>query len=52
MAQEARKPIFPLTPAEGAIGSHAAAVQDGNSDFETLARQIMEKIRAAEKPDS
>ena len=28
MAQEARKPMFALKPADGAIGGHAAAVQD------------------------
>ena len=28
MGQEARKPIFHLTPADGAIGSHAQAVQE------------------------
>jgi len=50
MAQEARKPIFALTPADGAIGSHAAAVQDAYRDFEMLARKIMEKLKAAEKP--
>ena len=49
MAQEARKPIFALTPADGAIGSHAAAVRDAYSDFEILARKIMERIKAADQ---
>ncbi|WP_437674399.1 hypothetical protein [Sorangium sp. So ce131] len=40
MAQEARKPMFLLTPADGAIGSSAAAVQDCRRDFESLARRI------------
>ncbi|WP_437657138.1 hypothetical protein [Sorangium sp. So ce1182] len=40
MAQEARKPMFLLKPADGAIGSHAAAVQDCRRDFEALARRI------------
>ena len=44
MAQEVRKPIFALTPADGAIGSHAAAVQDAYSDFEILARKILDRI--------
>lgn len=40
MAQEVRKPIFKLTPADGAIGGHAAAAQDAQTDFRTLARKI------------
>lgn len=40
MAQEHRKPIFNLTPADGAIGSHANAVQGAKKDFIQLARQI------------
>ncbi|OQX29141.1 MAG: chromosome partitioning protein [Spirochaeta sp. LUC14_002_19_P3] len=44
MAQEERKPIFMLTPADGAIGSHANAVQDAKRDFEKLGKIIAEKI--------
>ena len=44
MAQEARKPIFHLKPADGAIGSHMAAVQNVRSDFEALARNIARRI--------
>ncbi len=40
MAQEARKPIFKLTAADGALGSHAAAAQRARQDFEALARKI------------
>ena len=40
MAQEHRKPIFNLKPADGAIGSHAHAVSDAITDFETLAKRI------------
>lgn len=40
MAQEARKPVFSLTPADGAIGSHAAAVQDAYHDFRLLAEKL------------
>lgn len=40
MAQEAHKPIFHLKPADGALGGHAAAVQDCYRDFEALARRI------------
>lgn len=47
MAQEHRKPIFKLTSADGAIGSHAAAVQDAGKDFRKLAAKILSKIEAA-----
>ena len=43
MAQETRKPIFHLTPADGAIGGHASAVQMAKSDFKVLAKTILEK---------
>jgi hypothetical protein len=43
MAQEKRKPIFHLTPADGAIGSHAAAVNNARKDFKTLAKLIIER---------
>lgn len=41
MAQEARKPIFSLTSADGAIGSHANAVKEAHNDFLSLARKIL-----------
>jgi cellulose biosynthesis protein BcsQ len=44
MAQEARKPIFKLTPADGAIGSHAVAVSDAYNDFKALALRILNQI--------
>jgi hypothetical protein len=44
MGQEHRKPIFNLTPADGAIGSHAGAVQDARKDFKLLAEKISAKI--------
>ncbi len=40
MAQEARKPIFHLTTADGAIGSHAVAANDARRDFRQLANKI------------
>ncbi len=43
MAQEARKPMFFLKPAEGAIGSHARAVQSAYADFKVLAGRIADK---------
>jgi len=43
LAQEARKPMFQLKPADGAIGGHAKAVQDCYSDFRALARKVAER---------
>ncbi len=43
MAQEARRPIFALSPADGAIGSHAVAVHDAFDDFKALADRILSK---------
>lgn len=40
MAQDARKPMFLLRPADGAIGSHAEAVQACYRDFKELALRI------------
>ncbi len=44
MAQEHRKPIFNLTSADGAIGSHANAVQAAKKDFQQLAKKIADQI--------
>ena len=44
MAQETRKPIFHLTTADGAFGSHAAAVNDARQDFKVLAEKIVKRI--------
>ena len=40
LAQEARKPMFALKPADGAIGGHAKAVQRCYRDFRALARTV------------
>lgn len=40
MAQEARKPIFHLKPADGALGAHAAAARDAREDFKSVAKRI------------
>lgn len=40
MAMEARKPIFYLKPADGAIGSHVEAVRSCYKDFLVLAKKI------------
>ena len=44
MAQEYRKPIFHLTTADGAFGSHAAAVDSARQDFKILAEKIVSRI--------
>jgi chromosome partitioning protein len=43
MAHEARKPIFFLKPADGALGAHASAVKNVYKDFESLATNIAER---------
>ncbi len=47
MGQEARKPIFHLTSADGAIGSHAQAVKEAHGDFRTLAEELLRRMEAA-----
>ena len=49
MAQEVRKPIYHLTPADGAIGSHSAAVRDARSEFKALAVAILDRIDLPER---
>lgn len=45
LAQDARKPIFDLTSADGAIGGHSAAVSRAYDDFNLLAKIIGSKAR-------
>jgi hypothetical protein len=40
LAQEARKPIFFLKPADGAFGGHFIAAQEAYGDFRRLADRI------------
>ncbi len=47
MAQEARKPVFLLKSADGAIGSHTASVNQAYEDFEMLAKNILKRISIA-----
>lgn len=47
LAQEARKPMFLLKPADGAVGAHSAAVQDCYREFRHLARRIAERCGIA-----
>jgi len=42
MAQEAKKPMFLLKPADGAIGGHQGAVRQAYKDFKGLAEKIIE----------
>ena len=50
MAQEARRPIFHLTTADGAIGSHAAAANDARRDFRELAMKIVHRVGLSDLP--
>jgi cellulose biosynthesis protein BcsQ len=45
MAQEAKKPMFLLKPADGAIGGHQAAVRQAYVDFESLAKRIAARMQ-------
>lgn len=43
LAEDARKPVFKLTPADGAIGAHAAAVSKCYTDFKYLTLEILRR---------
>lgn len=43
LAQDARKPMFLLKPADGAIGGHGTAVQDCYRDFRALAAEVAKR---------
>lgn len=45
MAQEVRKPMFHLKPADGAIGSHFQAVQGVYQDFKRLAQRVAKRAK-------
>ncbi len=47
MAQEARKPMFHLKPADGAIGGHSSLVKKIYLDFKELAGAIAQKTNIA-----
>ena len=44
LAMEARRPVFYLRSADGAIGAHQAAVRSAFADFSSLAETIAESI--------
>ena len=46
MAMEARKPVFSLKPADGAIGAHSEAARAAHQDFLSLAQRIAERCGA------
>ena len=50
LAQEARKPMFFLKPADGALGAHTYAVAEAYKDFRTVAEKIAKKARIKAKP--
>ncbi|MBM7772683.1 cellulose biosynthesis protein BcsQ [Actinokineospora baliensis] len=52
LAQEARKPIFFLSHADGAYGGHLQAARDAHGDFAVMAERIMERISEAVEPRS
>ena len=43
LGQDARKPIFELTPGDGALGSHAVAARDSLAHFRKLAEEILRR---------
>ncbi len=45
LAQEARKPIFFLKAADGALGAHTYAVAEAYKDFKSVADKIAKKAR-------
>jgi cellulose biosynthesis protein BcsQ len=47
LAQEARKPVFHLKPADGALGAHGKAVAAARREFESLAHQVAEQAGLA-----
>ena len=44
LAQEARKPIFSLTPADGAMGAHSVAANAAYGDFKQLALELLRRM--------
>jgi cellulose biosynthesis protein BcsQ len=51
LGQDARKPIFHLTAADGALGSHSVAARDAFADFKTLALEIQHRMEAVASGD-
>ncbi len=49
LGRDARKPIFSLRPADGAIGSHAAATRQAYIDFRELAEDLLGRCGPTEE---
>ncbi len=49
MAMEARKPMFALLPADGAIGAHQTNVQQCHEDFANLVQAIAERTELVQR---
>jgi cellulose biosynthesis protein BcsQ len=45
LAQDARKPMFDLRPADGAIGSHSQYVQTCYAEFRELTEEILRRVQ-------
>jgi chromosome partitioning protein len=52
MAQEARKPMFHLTSADGAIGAHTRAVAEARDNFAKLAAELLERCHLPLRPSA
>lgn len=52
MAEAARKPLFRLTPADGALGSHFYAARAAGEDFRRLADRIGESVGLPASPSA
>lgn len=50
MSMEARKPIFLLKPADGAIGAHFGAVKSAYDDFKKLTEKIVSLTKTENQP--
>ena len=52
LAQEARKPIFSLTPADGAMGAHSVAANAAYADFKQVALELLRRMTSrGDRPD-
>jgi len=49
LAMEARKPMFFLRVADGAIGAHSYAVQEAYKDYRALAKKVLARIGLSEE---
>ncbi|HET9625518.1 MAG TPA: AAA family ATPase [Kofleriaceae bacterium] len=50
MAEEARKPLFHLKPADGALGAHAKVVREFRNNFERIAQRIADTTWKRDDP--